>query len=152
MGGIVAKLANELLVIGEEGCDELAAPAAGAGDFLQAGELDELGERSWRVMAEGSDALGDLVDGLFDLVILRLEEGVHRVKVGAGDVPVGVASFRVEHVFVREEPGKKGGDFFAGLVRDADVRFHAYFYFRETSEGIAITAAAPELAGRLGCE
>ena len=91
---------------------------------LDAGELGELGVRARSQVAQGADALGDLVHGGGQFGVLGLEHGVQRVELRAGDVPVVVVGLQVQAVGVCQQFGQALGHGFTLLVGHADVDAH----------------------------
>ena len=75
-------------------------------------------------MAQGADALGDLVHGGGQFGVLGLEHGVQRVELRAGDVPVVVVGLQIQAVGVCQQFGQALGHGFALLVGHADVDAH----------------------------
>src|SRR5690606_33131817 len=65
----------------------------------------ELLVRAWRWEPEGSDTFGDEIDCERQLVVVRLEHQVQRLKHGPRHVPVEVVRLEVERVRVSQNAG-----------------------------------------------
>jgi hypothetical protein len=74
--------------------------------------------------ADRAGALGDLVDDVVELRVLRLEELVQVVELRADDVPVVVAGFGVQDVLVGEQGVQDIGNGLTLVVGNADVDVH----------------------------
>src|ERR1041385_5390686 len=75
-------------------------------------------------MAESADPLGDLIHGLGELGVLRLEHEMQRVEHGPGDVPMIIVGLQIERVAVGQEAGETVGDGSAAAVVDSNVNGH----------------------------
>src|SRR2546426_5311484 len=124
-----AKLADDRLVVGQEVVEHLVGARVLAGMLLEPRRLLELDQRRDRVPTERARPLGDLVDDVVDLLVLRREELVQVVELTADHVPVVVARLRVEHVLVGQQGVQDLDDARAVLVRDSDVGTHRGLLF-----------------------
>jgi hypothetical protein len=94
--------------------------------FLDRGQFGELAIRARGEHVEDADALGDLVGGQPEGVVLGLEHGVQAVELRAGDVPVEIVGLQVKGIGVREEAGELFRDGFPILLGDTDVNGHEH--------------------------
>jgi hypothetical protein len=89
-----------------------------------AGAGAELLERAGRTPAEGTHALGHLVDDLIEGLVLRLEELGQIVELRTGDVPVIVARLGVQQELVGQKRIEDVDDLLPTVVGDSDVEAH----------------------------
>jgi len=73
------------------------------------------------VDAQGTDALGNLVQRRPLFGVLLLEHHMQRVEHRAGDVPVEIVGLEIEGVGVGEKAREFGGDGAAGRFGEADI-------------------------------
>lgn len=123
-GCVFADLADDLLMVLKQRFDEVSRAVQRAGHFLQPRLGQHLLHGAWGGIGQGADAFGDLVNELLQFAILLLKEQVHGVKVAADHIPVGVACFGIEYMFITQKLAEDGGHFFTIFVRDTDVGFH----------------------------
>ena len=121
-------------IVGAAG--EAVAEGLGVGEvgFLIVRKLGDAGsggglpDRALGDAAEGGEALGDVVDVLFDGSGEFIEEFVKRIEERPPDVPVRLFALRAEVAQVGERLIEDGGDFDAGFERQAVLcgqhRFH----------------------------
>ncbi|VXC70474.1 hypothetical protein MASSI9I_90384 [Massilia sp. 9I] len=92
--------------------------------FLDAGQFGIALVGGRGEVAQGADALGDLVQRIPLLGVLLLEHHVQGREHRSGDVPVEVVGLQVQHVGVREDGGQRFDDL--GTVFGADSGIHVH--------------------------
>lgn len=111
------------------GGDQVADHVVGLGhalDFLDRGQLDEFLVGAGGREAQRADALGDDVQRVPLLGVLRHEHVVQAVELRAGDVPVEIVRHQVQRVAVGEQGGQAFGNLLAVGIADADVDGRAF--------------------------
>src|SRR5438309_6421799 len=99
-GEVVAELADDRLVVGEQVRHHARRVGDRARLLLEPRVMRELGKRAPGPAAQRPRPLGDVVDDAVQLLVLRLEERVQVVELRAGHVPVVVPRLGVEQVLV----------------------------------------------------
>src|SRR4029078_10776010 len=92
-------------------------------------------------MAESADPLGDLIHGLSELGVLRLEHEMQRVEHGPGDVPMIIVGLQIERVAVGQEAGETVGDGSAAAIVDSNVNGHGGWPFCKFAHALGHNAA-----------
>ena len=111
LGGVAQGdgVGESLLVRDDERGDEILG-GGGDGEFVDAGLFGEGGEATDGEDVDDARLLGDVVDGLEEVLVLLLEGGVELEEVGAFDVPVRVVGDGHQRIGIGKQLLQRGGD------------------------------------------